>query len=130
MSKKSNQHNSGQTIVTLLIFMVVAITVTSAAVIMGIANSLASSNVEQGIVVLHIAESGAENAILRLLRNPNYQNETLPVGDGTAVITVTTNGSQKIIESEGRLGGFRKKVRVTLDTVDNATTVVSWREVF
>lgn len=123
-------YQSGQIVITLLIFMVVAITITTAAVILGISNSQATSKIEQGLVALQIAESGAENAILRLLRDPSYQNETLPVGDGSAVITVTTNGTQKIVESTGSLGGYRRTIRVIINSDNGTMTILSWEEIF
>lgn len=128
--KNSNYYQHGQTLITLLVFTVVAITVTSAAIILGMANAEASSNIEQGIVAHHIAESGAENAVLRVLRNPNYTGETLTVGDGQAIITVTGTVNQKTIRSEGRLGDFTRVTEVQLQNTNNAMTITSWHEIF
>ena len=122
-----NLDKSGQTLVTLLVFMVIAIAITSSAVVLTISNSLQASKVEQGMMALQIAESGAENALLRLLRNPSYTGETLTVGTGTAVLTVT--GTPVKIISEGINGRFRRKIEIGVNT-STTLTVTSWKEVY
>ncbi len=85
--KKKNQ--SGQTIILLLIYVLVAMIVTSAAVAVTIVNSQATDKVYQGTTAFDVAESGAETAMLKLLRDPSYTGETLTVNNGTATITIT-----------------------------------------
>jgi len=118
----------GQTLITLLFFMIIAISVISTAVILLITNSRTTSKTEQGIKAYYVAESGAENAILRLLRNPNYAGETLVVGEGTATMTVTGT-EPKTITSTGVVGNFTKKIQVVVGYTNNILTVSSWREV-
>lgn len=119
----------GVALITLLFFMIIAMTVTSAAVIMILINSLSGMKLQEGEIAYHIARSGGENAVLRLLRNPSYSGETLAVGGGTAVITVTGSGPYTIL-SEGRNGNFLRRVEITADYVNNLLTVTSQREVF
>lgn len=124
-----NTHESGQALVTLLIFMVIGITVTSAAVVLIMTGSQSSSKFQEGLIAHQIAESGAENAMLRLLRNPSYTGETLTVGDGTATITVT-GSNPKTIQSTGVNGNFRRTIQVIADDSSGPLTVTSWREIF
>ena len=121
--------NKGQTLVTLLLFMAIAIIVTSAATIVIFTNSLATSKFQDGITTYYIAESGAENAFLRLLRNPNYTGETLPVDSGSASIQVTGTGT-KIITSIGTMGNFTRTVQIQATYANNILTITSWKEVF
>lgn len=118
----------GQTLVMLLVLMTTGIIITSAAVILIIVNSQASSKFSLGEDAYAIAESGAENAILRLIRNPSYAGETLTVGNGSATITVT-GSSTKTIVSEGVRGNFRRKVQVVGGYVNNIFTPTSWTEI-
>ncbi|CAN5209201.1 hypothetical protein BH09PAT2_BH09PAT2_05200 [soil metagenome] len=115
---------SGQTLVTLLVFIVVATAVTSTAVAVLINTTRSSSIIAQSITASHIADSGAENALLRLLRDPNYIGETLTVGSGIATITVTGT-TAKTITSIGKIGNFQKTVQVVV-TYNNNMTVSSW----
>ncbi len=112
----------------LLVLMTTGIIITSAAVILIIVNSQASSKFSLGEDAYAIAESGAENAILRLIRNPSYAGETLTVGNGSATITVT-GSSTKTIVSEGVRGNFRRKVQVVGGYVNNIFTPTSWTEI-
>ena len=93
-----------------------------------IINYQASSKFALGEDAYAIAESGAENAIIRLIRNPNYAGETLTVGNGSATITVS-GSSTKTIVSEGVRGNFRRKVQVVGGYVNNIFTPTSWTEI-
>lgn len=119
---------AGQTLVMLLVLMTAGVIITSAAVVMIIVNSQSSSKFVLGENAYAIAESGAENAILRLVRNPAYAGEALMVGNGTATITVT-GSSTKTIVSEGVRGSFRRKIQVIGTYVDNIYTPSSWTEI-
>src|SRR5690348_10136814 len=80
--------NAGQALVTLLFFMVMGVTITSAAVVILLANISASSKVEQGTTAYYIAESGAEEGMLQVLRNPLYAgSETISVDGGMATMS-------------------------------------------
>lgn len=118
----------GQTLVILLVFMAMAITITTAAVVVIIVNSQTGSKWEQGESALVIAESGAENALIRLLRDPSYTGETLTVGAGTATIVVT--GVNPTVDVTGTVGNFSRRVRVMGSYSGGVLTVSSWREVW
>lgn len=119
---------AGQALVTLLLFMVIAITVSTAAVVLTITNSITASKVAAASHVYSVAEGGAENAILRLLRNPYYTGETLPIGDGVAEITVTGT-NPKVIRSTGIVGDFQRTIEIRIGYSNNILTIQSWEEV-
>lgn len=120
------KNHKGQVLVTLLMFVLVAMTVISSAVTIVIANTRAVSEVQQGIDAYYVAEAGAENALMRLLRDPSYTGETLPsIGDGTAVITVT--GSTII--SQGQVNNLTRKIQVNISYNNNQMVVTSWQEI-
>ncbi len=118
----------GNALITLLFFALITIIVTSAAVVMIIVNSSAVTTMQQGNDAYSIAESGMENALLRLLRNPSYTSEVLTIGDGTATITVTGTTTKTII-SRGRIGNFERSIQVTATYVNNILTVTAWDEI-
>lgn len=109
--------------------MAIAVTVTSAAVVMMIVGSTAASKYEQGQTAYAAAESGAENALLRLLRDPNYVGETLTIGSATATITITGT-DPKTVTSTGVSGGFTRQIQVVAGYTNSILTVTSWSEVF
>jgi hypothetical protein len=125
---KKNQ--KGQALVLLLVFMVLAIVMTTMAVALVSINATAASKVEQGDMALKLAESGADNALLRLIRNPTYRGtETLILDTGQ--ITATVSGTNPIIiMSEGRQGTFVRTASVSASFVNTMLTIHSRREVF
>lgn len=118
----------GQTLVLLLVFTSIAIIITSAAIVMIAVNSVTTTKSDIGNTTLDIAESGAENALLRLLRDPNYGGETLPVNTGQAVITVTPGNFPKTITSIGTFNNFKRTIVVVVGYNNNQYTVSSWKE--
>jgi flagellar basal body-associated protein FliL len=119
----------GQTLVTLLVFTIVAMTVASAAVAIMINVAQATNRIEGSIDASQVAESGIENALLRLLRDPSYTGETLPVGDGSVVIEVTGT-DPKIVTAIGTVNSYSKTVQATVTFTNNIMQVTSWEEVY
>lgn len=117
----------GQALVVLLFYMIIAITLVTTAVAVVISNSMAVTKTESGIVAMDIAETGAENAIIQVLRNTNYQGETLTIGDGTAISTVSGT-STKTITTVGAVNGSSRTVQVVASFVNGVLTVTSWQE--
>lgn len=120
---------SGQALVTLLFFVILAIIIVSAAVAIVMTNALSGSRMQEGFNAYSIAESGAENALLRLDRNLNYTGETLPVDGGTATITATGTNPVTIL-SVGTANGAIKKVQVVVNINNGQLSIVSWKEVY
>ncbi|OGF99893.1 hypothetical protein A3D78_02150 [Candidatus Gottesmanbacteria bacterium RIFCSPHIGHO2_02_FULL_39_14] len=127
MNKNQYRTSRGQTIILLLAFVIIAIIVTTAAIISISVNIKATDKVYQGTTVYDLAESGAENAIIKLLRDNNYSGENLDLPQGTLEITVTGN-NPKLIRSTAVIGNFIRTIEVSVDTSNNILTVLSWKE--
>ena len=119
----------GQALVALLVFMVVAITITSAAIIIMAVNSLSASDVEQGVVTSALSDGGVENAMLRLLRNPSYSGETLSYDDGTADVEVAGSGNLSIT-SDATLNDFLSRMVAEVNYSNYIFSLTSWKEEF
>lgn len=126
---KYNPNSQGMALVTVIIFAAVAMLVITAAVSMGILSSMSSRQMLQGQHALLLAESGAENALLRLLRNPVYTGETLTMDGGTATIVVSGT-NPKIISVEGKSGSIIRQIEVRVSDTSGAMSVDSWQEKF
>lgn len=122
----------GQALVTLLVFVSITTIITAAAVTITIINSQTTSKFATGEEALFVAEAGAENAVLKLLRNPAYSGslptENLAVGNGQ--VTIDINGSPTVtITSTGTVSNFIRKVQVTATYSNNQFTITSWQTI-
>lgn len=120
---------NGQALLMLLVFMLISITVTSAAVVLIVSNSLNTQKVQSGTIAMQVAESGIENSLLRLLRNPYYTGETLTMPQGTAVINITGSDPYTLL-STGTSGNFMRKIQVIVDYTTGRMIITSWKEVY
>lgn len=124
--------NKGQVALTLIFFALVAMIITSAAVMAIVNNNLTQSKMEQSLKAYTAAEAGTENALLKLLRQPDYQGETFNIDQNTTV-TVTLepieNTSQIIIISQGQVGQINRQIKTIIDYNDNVLQIVSTDEI-
>ena len=118
---------SGQTLVALLIFTMIVISLSSVAVAITISNVRSNNAFAGGGQALAYAESGAENALQRLLRDPGYTGGTISFAHGTATISVSGTTAKTIV-SQGTSGNHRRTVTVTANHTNNMLTPASWSE--
>lgn len=120
---------SGQALITLLFYVMIILVITTGAIMLIATNSLSATKLQEGVTAYSVAEAGAENAVLRVLRDPSYTGESdLAVGEGTADIEVTP-GSPVVIISTGTVGRFERKIRVTMTRVLGQYDITSWHEI-
>ena len=93
-SKLKVKSSSGQALVMLLVFVAAGVMITMVAVSLALVNYQLSAKQAQGEHAYFLAESGAENALIRLLRDSSYLGETMSFDGGT--ITATISGSPSI----------------------------------
>lgn len=117
----------GQALITLLFFVLISLTITSAAIIIIIVNSISASKFQEGTLAYYAAESGVENALLRLLRDPNYSGEIMVVGPSTVTITVSGNNPKTVV-SVGQDGNFKRTVQAEATYANGYYTISNWRE--
>ena len=109
----NDKKEMGQALVTLLFFVGIGMTIITAAIAMLIINSLGGVRYQQGTVAYQLAQTGADNAVLRLLRDPSYTGETMTLSDGTVVTQVSGNGYPFTILSQGTVGNFSRQIQMT-----------------
>ena len=122
------RNKTGQALVTLLVFIATATIITAAATTVTLINSQTTGKFAQGESALVIAQTGADNAILRILRDPNgtYTGEG-PITIGSGTVTINVSGSSvKTITAEGQDGNFIRKIQVVGTFVNNTFTISSW----
>lgn len=128
---KSKQ-DKGSVLLTLIIFMLIATIVISASVVLLITNSNATADIEQGQLALQAAESGVEDAVIQLLRNPDYNGSFTYSMPGGSSFTYTVTGAlpTKSIVSTGSFHRFERKINVTTTYNVGKIDIVTWQETF
>lgn len=127
--KPYNTQQSGMALVTVLIFSAIAMVVIVTSISLTTITSQSSRTLLQGQRALHVAESGAENALMRLIRDPTYTQEELTIDDGTARIVVSGT-SPRIVTVTGEVGNSVRQVEVQVSDQNGIMTVTSWKELF
>ncbi len=119
---------AGQTLTVLMVVASISMAIVGTAVAVIATNSGAGAKSASGNATLNLAESGAEEALLQLLRNPSYAGETLTTAAGTATITVTGTNPKTIVSS-ATVSTFRRKIQVDASFTGGVLTVTSWQEI-
>lgn len=123
----------GQALVTLIFFTVIAVSVTTAAIFVIGVNSISGTRLQEGTVAYQVAQSGVDNALIRLLRNPGYTGETLDIGSARAIVLVSGAGTAAdpyVISSRGQNGSFVKKIEVRAKYENDELDIISQKEVY
>lgn len=120
-----------QAMITLVIFVAIGMIIISGAIVMIGVNTLAVSSTEKSLIVKQAAESGMENALLRLLRDPTYTGETLAadVNGYPTTITVTGDLINKTVISTATSLTFQRKIITKIDYTGNVMKVIHWEDI-
>jgi hypothetical protein len=129
MLRISNKFESGIALVSVLVFTALAMIVISMSTVLGVSSMGLNQGLIQSQSALYLAETGAENALLQLLRNPDYTSESLTLSEGTATISVSGT-NPKIIDVVGKSIIFERKIRISVNYENGIMSVNSWQEVF
>lgn len=119
---------SGQALTVLLVIAALSMAIVGTAVSVIATNSAAGSRSVVAQQSLALAESGAEEALLQLLRNPTYTSETLTTAAGIATITVTGTNPKTIISS-AVVSTYRRRIQVVAGYSGGMLSVQSWKEI-
>lgn len=126
--RKLRFNSSGQALVTLLIVIAASMVMISAAVVMAVSTSQASGLAIHSQQALMTAESGMEEALMRLLRDPNYTGGALTLDATTATISVT-GANPKTVLSSAQSGTVVRKIQAQISESSGVMTVTEWKEV-
>lgn len=135
-NQKKSQLPSGQALLMLLVFSAIAMTIIGATVAISILNARASSMVATSEIAFRAAQSGINEAVLRLLRDPNFTTDSpsspiaMPVGSGTVIISVTGPITSKTITAVGSYYSHKRTIQATGGyDVQNRFTLSNWTEI-
>ena len=109
--------------------MMLAITITTAAITITIGSSRTNTALSLGEVARSNAEAGVENALEVLLRNPSYTVTSSVMNMTNGTVTITVSGTTtKTIVAIGTDASFTRTITATANYVSNAYALASWSE--
>lgn len=120
---------NGQVLVSILIIIAVAVLATGTAVV---ASSLSRTTGVATVSdkLLYAAESGAEETLIKLLRDPNYSGESVNINGVSVNINVTNpTPSERLIISKAVQDNLIRKVAVSAEFINNILAVNSWKQI-
>lgn len=120
----------GQAMVLVIVVSVVLLVVAGAAAAMVVANILALSREEQGILAYSLAESAVEEGILRSLRDPGLEivSEEIIMEGGVAELRIV-GSDPKVITATGTKSLQQKTIEVVLRFDEGQLVIDSWNEI-
>jgi hypothetical protein len=125
---------NGQALITLLFFMIIGITLITAASVVTLVNLSSTTSAEQGILAYYDAENGIEDALLLLLRYPinsssPYAGGTTTYDQGQATVTVSSSGNVVTITSVGTYLNASRTIQVKQTNGSSGWQITSWNEI-
>jgi type II secretory pathway component PulK len=127
--EQDDMKKNGQAIILLIFFMAIIVMVVSASVSLMISSATGQTVLSKGNQAKLVAESGVENALLRLLRNPDYTGETIQLSQGETDIAVTGNQTDKTITSRSIYLDSIYTVEVQVKFNTGILEIISWKEI-
>jgi hypothetical protein len=115
--------------ITMLYIMVIGVLVTTGAVYALYSNTAVATVDESSTLAYTFAENGIENALLRLIRDPEYIGETLVFGNHRNVEISVTGGSPQFVTAVGYSGNASRVLQVSVQYVGGDLVVDSWKEI-
>lgn len=125
MRKQLKQGQVG-ILLALIIFLLISITTTAVAVALSSSQSLTATELSEQALIS--AQTGLDNAVLRLLRDPSYTGESdLSIAQSSVTITVSA-ATPQLITSSAVLAGVVRRVRVNATSVSGQLTISDYEE--
>jgi len=115
-------------LISLLIILAVVLTIGLSVNLLSIGEMKMGFTESESSKTFYSADACIEEALMRLKRDPDYNGGNLNVDNIYCIITITANGNQRVITSEGIVGNKVRKIEMVINFVGRKMEVVSWKE--
>lgn len=122
-------NNGGQVLTSVIVFMAFGLSVIALSAVLTIINIQNTAKNTQSAQALTYAESGAEEGVLRLLRDPGFAGGTLVIDGISVPISVSGDAVNKTVTSTASFNGFTKKIQATVSLANEKLVLLSWKQV-
>lgn len=124
-------NSQGQALIIVIFGIALAISVISGSVITAVTLGKNARLTLDSQQATYAAETGLENALLKLIRNPNACNgsDSLTIGNSAVTINYTSSLPNCTISASATLGTVLKKIEVIATETNGKLTYCCWKEV-
>jgi hypothetical protein len=84
---------------------------------------------QKGSEVRALADGCAEESLRQLQINQNWAGGTLNLVDGSCIISVLESDNNRDIIIGANVGSYNKKIKLSVNILDDLITVNSWQEI-
>lgn len=127
--KRLHNNKSGQILTSVIVFMAFGLSVIALSSVLTIINIQNTAKYSESTRALNYAEAGAEEAVLRIIRDPNYPGGTLPLDTANVNMQIVGDASNKTVTSTAVYNGFTKRIQVQVSLADDKVSLVSWKQI-
>lgn len=114
-------------LVTILIISAITLAIALSISLGGIGEMQMGTGLGQSDKAQGWAEACMDEALLQLIRNPNYNGGDLILDEGSCNINIDKSGPNPIITVSGKFKEFTKKITVKFDLANKK--ILSWQEI-
>jgi len=132
LRKKNFLNKSGfVTLLSVLIFGVVALAIASSVLLLGLGASKTGFVYEQSIKAKSLANLCAEASLQEIRNSTSFTGtNTISVGfDSCVYIVVDNGGENRTININSSVGNIVRKILITVDQINPSINVTSWKEI-
>ncbi len=126
---KSQYDNRGvAAMFTIVIIGVAALIMAFTATVLGMGDLEMAYDSQQGEETFSIADACVEEALRRVRLDSGYTGDTLSLGDGSCIISVTGSDPNRTILVTSTIGVYNKAIYVDIVLSGSTITIDSWAE--
>lgn len=125
---KKRQSANGFSLIAVLVVCMFSIFVITTAVALILSASQSVTDKVASESAVSLAESAAEDAILKLLRNPQYTGGMFALAGGQAVVSITNQPDSPVVAVIATNAGIRRELTIHLQRIDGSLEIQSWKE--
>ena len=117
---------------SILVISIVALMISTSISLLGIGESKSALDYKKGQETLVIAESCAEEALLRLRNDDTYLGGSLNLGGGSCTINIENVDDNFTIDIQAEIAGppnYVKRIQVEAVRAGNSMNIISWAEI-
>jgi hypothetical protein len=115
-------------ILTVLSLLVFSVSLSLSMMYLSLDASRVSVAPAAGEEVLALAQSCAEEVLLKLRNNPLYTGEPLNLLEGTCATSIETTGSESVLQVQATKDTYTRALRLVVDREADRLWLRSWQE--